>query len=363
MQSNYIIKFDKSIRKLFVSAGKISLKNPSQLLFFIRMFFQQIKAIKVRNKYLEKGIRVPPFLIFSITNKCNLNCKGCYQKAQKRPELKDINEEKFINILNEAKELGISIILLAGGEPLMRPDLLKATKLFPETVFPIFTNGTLIDEDYINTFKTQKNLIPILSIEGFEQITDNRRGKGVYQAIKEAVEKFQSKSIFFGISLTITRMNFDTITNKHFIMDFVNSGCGLFFFVEYTPMTEETENWIPTDEQREKLKELSEIFRKKYSALAICFPGDEDEYGGCLSSGRGFVHISAEGKVEPCPFAPFSDSNLTEMSLKEALQSKFLQKIRSNEDELKETGGGCVLWQKREWVKTLLNESGNTETS
>ena len=359
MKLHYINKFDYSIKRLFVSAGKISLRKPSQLHFFIRMFFQQLKAIKLRTKYLELGIRVPPFLIFSITNKCNLNCKGCYQKAQKRPQTKDIDKAKFKSVLTEAKELGISIVLLAGGEPLIRPDLLNETKFFPEIVFPIFTNGTLIDEKYINTFKTQKNLIPIVSLEGFEQITDDRRGTGVYQKIKDTIKELQKKSIFYGISLTITRMNFDTITNTQFITNFINSGCGLFFFVEFTPMTEETENWIPTNEQRKKLKELSEVFRKKYSALAICFPGDEDEYGGCLSSGRGFVHISAEGNVEPCPFAPFSDSNLKDMTLKEALQSKFLQKIRSNEDELKETGGGCVLWQKRKWVKTLLEENNN----
>jgi MoaA/NifB/PqqE/SkfB family radical SAM enzyme len=84
-------------------------------------------------------------------------------------------------------------------------------------------------------------------------------------------------------------------------------------------------------------------------------PGDEEEIGGCLSAGKGFIHISADGNVEPCPFAPYSDTNLRESSLREALQSEFLREIRENHERLSEAEGGCALWVERAWVRSLLH--------
>ena len=88
--------------------------------------------------------------------------------------------------------------------------------------------------------------------------------------------------------------------------------------------------------------------------MFIAVPGDEEEIGGCISAGKGFVHVSADGNIEPCPFAPYSDTNLRDSSLKEALQSEFLRTIRQNHEQLMETEGGCALWVKREWVRSLL---------
>ncbi|MCL5073057.1 MAG: hypothetical protein M1308_19540, partial [Actinobacteria bacterium] len=100
-------------------------------------------------------------------------------------------------------------------------------------------------------------------------------------------------------------------------------------------------------------------YKSRFPALFIAFPGGEDEMGGCLASGRGFVHISAGGSLEPCPFAPYSDTNLKNLSLKDALNSEFLKKIRESHETLKGTRGGCALWENREWVKSLVNKKGN----
>jgi MoaA/NifB/PqqE/SkfB family radical SAM enzyme len=111
-----------------------------------------------------------------------------------------------------------------------------------------------------------------------------------------------------------------------------------------------------TDSQRKRTMDIIRSFREKWPALFIAVPGDEEEIGGCLSAGRGFIHISAEGDVEPCPFSPYSDTNLNSVTLKEALNSKFLRRIRENHDQLHETGGSCALWEKREWVQSLLKK-------
>lgn len=195
----------------------------------------------------------------------------------------------------------------------------------------------------------------MISLEGWISDTDNRRGKGVFDQIKKVTRKLKDAQLFFGVSLTITRSNFNDLTSDHFVKTFLASGCKLFFFVEYIPVEKDTEDLVPTAEQRQKLIELMEGFRTKFPSLFIAFPGDEEQFGGCLSSGRGFIHISPAGNTEPCPFAPYSDVNLANSTLREALQSKLLATIRQNHEQLRETKGGCALWEKREWVNSLLH--------
>ena len=293
-------------------------------------------------------------LIFSITNRCNLHCQGCYHQALRDITKAELSEEKLHQVIAEAGDLGISFIVLTGGEPLVRPDILKITREFPEIIFLMFTNGLLITDEMITHFKSQKNIVPIFSLEGYEQDTDGRRGSGVYQRLQRVIEKIKKQDVFFGVSLTVTRTNFKTLTDPDFVDSLTKLGCKLLLFAEYTPVKAGTNEWVITTEQRNKLSASMNAFRSQYSALFISVPGDERDFGGCLSAGRGFIHISAEGDVEPCPFAPYSDSSVREQSLKEALQSKLLRTIRENDDLGGEADGSCALFARREWAQSLL---------
>ena len=219
-------------------------------------------------------------------------------------------------------------------------------------MFMMFTNGLLINDEVLKKIAENKNLVPLLSLEGYQIDTDGRRGSGVYNVLLKAIIKLKEKQVFWGASLTMTRTNFAEVTDEKFIKQLVDSGCKFFMLVEYTPVTPGTENWVLSEEQKANVISVRNSFRKKYPALFIALPWDEDEIGGCLSAGRGFVHISPEGNVEPCPFIPYSDTNLKSMPLKDALQSKMLKTIRENHGELKEIKG-CALWEKREWVQSL----------
>jgi len=125
--------------------------------------------------------------------------------------------------------------------------------------------------------------------------------------------------------------------------------------MSYIAVKEGTEHSELTNKQSSTISLITNNLQKKNKSLCISFPGDEEKFGGCLSAGRGFLHISPEGRIEPCPFAPYSDCNLKEISLKEALQSKLLKLIRDNHSELTETHGGCTLWEKKNWVRSLLS--------
>ena len=351
---DYNTQLNSSIKSFLENAVNVISTNQAMMEYALEALPMQEKATRLREEYGKQGIQVPPYMIISITNRCNLQCKGCYSKAQHRPIEKEISYDKLRTIIAEARDMGISFIFLAGGEPLMRPEILDITKDFPEIIFPLFTNGLLITDEIITKLQNQRNVIPIISIEGHESETDDRRGQGVYDYLQGTLDKFKNSDMFYGLSFTVTRINFDTLTNELFIDKLMAVGCQLFFFVEYIPVKEETEDMVISEEQRKDLAMILDSFRIKFSGLFVSFPGDEEEFGGCLSAGRGFIHVSAEGELEPCPFAPYSDANLNDLSLKEALKSPLLNKIRENHAELTETRGGCALWQKRQWVKSLL---------
>lgn len=343
------------IKNIFSDALNISLKDPANAAFFFKATMAQKKAVSIRQKNEEQGFHVPPAIILSVTNKCNLNCVGCYSRLVSREQKPELSTESLTSVLQQASELGVSIVLLAGGEPLTRLDIFDITKNFPDMIFTLFTNGTLIDEDTLRQFKRQRHVIPILSMEGHEYTTDLRRGAGVYDRLIKDMAKLHERNIFFGTSFTVTQSNYETVTDENFVRSMREHGCKAFIYVEYNPVMKGTEEWVITDIQREKILTKLATFRASQPGVYIAFPGDEKAFGGCLSSGRGFIHISASGDVETCPFAPYSDSNILDMPLKKALNSNLFKALRENPDELMESNGGCALLKKPEWVRLLLN--------
>jgi MoaA/NifB/PqqE/SkfB family radical SAM enzyme len=342
----------------FRDALRISLKSPRQALFFLRTLGWQARAARVRATWKRQGLHVPAVMIFSITHRCNLHCKGCYAQALHPSSQGDMNEEKLRSIFREARELGISFAVLAGGEPLVRPEILDITQQYPEVISLMFTNGTLIDGRVLDRFHAQRNLVPVLSIEGYEEDTDGRRGQGVYEYLESVIHRLQERGIFYAVSMTVTRSNYGTVMGEAFIEKLLGLGCQFFVYLEYTPIRKGTEGWVITPEQRARISGMMSDYRQKYPALFVAVPGDEATFGGCLAGGRGFVHISADGDLEACPFAPYSDTNLRNTSLKEGLQSELLAAIRQNAARIKKERDGCALWGRREDIDALLSESG-----
>ena len=347
----------KSLSVFLKDAVRVAVIRPSQAYHFFKILRWQKQAVKTRAEWEEKGIHIPPIIIYSITNRCNLNCKGCFHWALHEAGEVEMSDKKLRSTIAEAKDIGVSIMVIGGGEPMMRPEIIDITLEFPEVIFLVFTNGLLLDEEKLDRIQKNRNFVPVISLEGDRAGTDFRRGEGVYAGLEKIIRKLKRRNIFWSVSLTLTRLNYDTIMDDTFVGNLVKQGCKLMFFVEYTPITEGTEDWLISDEQRENLIAKRDEFRKKYPALFIAVPGDEEEIGGCLSAGRGFIHINPLGDVEPCPFAPYSDTNLRDASLIEALQSDFLKEIRNNHDHLSETEGGCALWVERKWVQSVFQDS------
>jgi MoaA/NifB/PqqE/SkfB family radical SAM enzyme len=197
--------------------------------------------------------------------------------------------------------------------------------------------------------------VPVISIEGFRGDTDARRGEGTYDRFLSAASRLEERRVSFGCSITATRKNIDGVTDRGFVRQVIEAGVRAFVYVEYVPIDPGTEDLVLNDNQRATLKERLVAFDRDYPALFIGFPGDEAAYGGCLAASRGFVHVSPSGAVEPCPAAPFSDTDLTKTPLKDALCSGLLHDIRLHHERLTEAHGGCALWGNREWVQGLMD--------
>lgn len=356
---NYLIEGVEGVVK---EAIKATLKNPRESAFMLKFASASRSASKKRRKAEDNGEHIPPFLIASITSKCNLHCAGCYSRCNHATTdaepVSQLTGDEWLHIFDEADELGISFILLAGGEPMLRRDIIEAAGKKQNILFPIFTNGTFIDEKYYTLFDKCRNLIPIMSIEGNREITDNRRGSGIYDKLIANMEEFKKRGLIFGASVTVTTKNYKEVTSDEFLGSLADRGCKAVIFVEYVPVTEESSELAPSDTEREYLMKEIQRLREEHSEMVyIAFPGDEKSSGGCVAAGRGFFHINSHGGAEPCPFSPYSDVNIRNSSLREAMHSPLFMALQSGDVLLDDHAGGCVLYEKRELVESLIAQN------
>jgi len=356
----YRNRFVKKYNRLFYDAWKIYRFRPLQGLFWLNILSRQKKMAARRRKEEVNGLIVPPVLIYSVTNRCNLRCKGCYAGSRTETCHQELPIERVRTLFREASEMGIGVIMIAGGEPLMRPEILWAASEHRDIIFPVFTNGMLLNGGSISYFKNQRNLIPILSIEGNRSFTDERRGAGVHEKLHQNMSMLRKSRTMFGMSITLTSKNFEEVTHPVWMNSKHKLGCNLFFLVEYVPQSQSDLSLCLTKKQKRTLQSRLELLRRSMPALFISLPGDEERYGGCLAAGRGFMHISPGGDLEPCPFAPYSDINIGEMNLKESLRSPFLKTIRQSHHMLSESKGGCALWENRDWVQNQLQSKSSS---
>ena len=350
------------IKDIMDTAGRFYLGNRRGQAFVLHMASALRRGVKRRARHEQSGVHIPPFLIASIASSCNLHCAGCYARAnggcaqeESRPEM---DPEDWRRVFSEASDAGVSFILLAGGEPLMRRDVVKLAAEFDSIIFPVFTNGTLVDGEYLDLFDRHRHLIPVLSIEGDEAKTDQRRGAGISGIVRQTAEAFKRRGILFGASITVTTENMQAVTEHGFIGELRERGCGLVFFVEYVPAEQGTERLVLNAEALKALGARVEALRAdkgNKGMVLLSFPGDEEAMGGCLAAGRGFFHINAWGGAEPCPFTPNSEMNLKRQSLLAVLQSPFFERVREiSAAEAMNRHGGCTLFRYEREVAQAL---------
>ena len=354
----------EGVEAIVRDALRATLRDPKESLFMARFSAASRKASERREANERAGLHVPSYLIASITSSCNLHCAGCYSRANHATEdcapQRQLTAAQWESIFRQAEELGVSFILLAGGEPLLRRDVIEAAGKQPNILFPIFTNGTFLGQKYFQLLDRCRNLIPVISIEGDRVLTDSRRGEGIYGKIMDNMEQLRKQGLLFGCSITVTTENLGEVLSEDFVASLADRGCKAAFYIEFVPVTEEAQHLAPGEEERERIRAGIDRLREEHPEIVfVSFPGDEKSSGGCLAAGRGFFHINSHGGAEPCPFSPYSDINVAETSLREAIRSRLFLSLREGGHLLEDHVGGCVLYEKRDLVARLAEGSGS----
>ena len=284
------------------------------------------KSEKIEKK---EGFRAPVTVLISPTMRCNLRCRGCYASNYSRED--DLPLQTIDRVITEAKELGVCFFTMLGGEPFIRKDMIKIYSKHNDAYFQVYTNGTLINENAAKMLVKLGNVIPMISIEGFEKETDSRRGKGVYDKIIKAMEILKKYKVPFGISCCVERSNVETILSDEFIDMIIKKGALVGWLFLYMPVGEDPSlQRMPTPKQRIwMLKRVNEL-RNTKPIFLIDFWNDAPHVSGCIA-GKSYIHITSKGDVEPCIFTHFAVDNVKNKSLKQALNSGFFKEIRKRQ--------------------------------
>jgi len=307
--------------------------------------------------YEENGYEVPSLIVISPTMRCNLNCYGCYAGDYKKSD--DLDFETVNRVINEAKEMGIFFFVISGGEPNAWPHLLEMLETHSDAIFQIYTNGTMIDDRRAEEFARLGNAVPCISVEGFEKETDERRGKGTFQKISDAMDRLRERGVIFGFSATATRENNEFIVSDEFVDYYIDKGIFIGWYFNYIPIGKEPNlDLMPTPEQRHyRRKRIIELRDTKKAVLAD-FWNDGIITGGCLAGGYEYFHIISNGDVEPCVFCHFAADNIKNKSIKEVLESPFFQAFRKRRPYNENLLLPCTIIDNPQILRDTVREGG-----
>ncbi len=310
----------------------------------------------------EHDCNIPWAVLMDPTSACNLSCTGCW--AAEYGHRLNMSYEELDSIIRQGKEIGAYFYLYSGGEPLVRKaDIIKLCEAHPDCLFAAFTNGALIDEAFADEMLRVKNFVPAISIEGFEAETDARRGTGTYRQVVRAMEILRERKLLFGASCCYTSQNTDVIGSEAYFDSLIDLGCKFAWFFTYMPVGVGSPNdLLATAEQRAFMYQQIHEFRNTKQLFTMDFWNDGEVTQGCIAGGRAYLHINANGDYEPCAFIHYSDSNIREKTLLEALKSPLFMAYKKgqpfNENHLRP----CPLLDNHGALAKMVHESGAHST-
>lgn len=283
-----------------------------------------------RHEYFKRHGEYPPFfLAISPSMACDLRCFGCY--AWKYPKEKSLSREKVSSIIKEAKEkMGIYFITITGGEPTFwSPHLEDLIQEHHDVFFHIYTHGMNIDEATAKRWANYGNVHASISIEGNRELTDERRGVGAYDKITASMRRLREAGCMFGFSITHTKKNHEVVCSGEYMDVMIENGCSYGWFFQYNPIGKEPDlELCPLPQQRLERRDAVLRFRRTKPILAYDFWNDGDSCEGCIAWGRKYVHVTAQGLVEPCVFVHFAVDSIHEKSLEECVNSECFKAMR-----------------------------------
>ena len=314
---------------------------------------------QLRKKY---DCNIPWAILLDPTSACNLHCTGCW--AAEYGNKLNLTYDEIDDIIRQGKDMGVYFYIYTGGEPMVRKaDLIRLCEKHDDCVFLAFTNGTLIDEAFADEMLRVKNFVPAISLEGFEDATDGRRGQGVYQKARAAMDLLHRKKLLYGISSCYTSANYDSITSEAYYDSLIDMGAYFIWYFHYMPVgNDASPELLPTPEQRQIVYRRIRDYRSRKPLFAMDFQNDAEFVGGCIAGGRRYLHINANGDADPCVFIHYSDGNIRDKSLLDILQGPLFKAYHDcqpfNENMLRP----CPMLENPQMLRAMVAATGAKST-
>ena len=314
---------------------------------------------EMRSKY---NCNIPWAILLDPTSACNLHCTGCWAAEYGNKLNLSLNE--IDSIIQQGKELGVYMYIYTGGEPMVRSkDIIALCQKHSDCQFLAFTNATLIDEAFADDMLRVKNFIPAISLEGFEMATDGRRGNGVYQKVLRTMSILRQKRLPFGISACYTSQNLESISSDEFIDQLVKWGAQFIWYFHYMPVgNDAVPALMPNPQQRKAMYYRIREIRSTKPLFVMDFQNDGEYVGGCIAGGRRYLHINANGDVDPCVFVHYSDSNIREKSLLDCLRSPMFMAYHDGQPFNDNHLLPCPMLENPEKLREMVHRTGAHST-
>jgi len=335
------------------NAYKRAENSPSVQGALLHSFIENIEFNKKR-----RSSNKPSFLVIAPGKFCNLNCFGCYANS-KLSNSEKLDFETLDRIVDEKTKLWSSYFtVITGGEPTLYKSqgktIFDLAEKHQDNFFLMYTNGTLIDKKMAERFADVGNITPAISVEGFEEHTDARRGKGVHKKILEAMKNLKEEGVFYGISITATKNNADWILNDETFDYYFDTHGALYAWIfQYMPIGRSNSlELMVNPEQRVKMFRQNQSLVKDKKLFVADFWNSGALANGCISAGRkgGYLYIDWKGDVSPCAFNPYTPVNIYNIyakggNLDDVLKEPFFEAIRQ--------------WQKDYYTEQPADKKGN----
>ena len=310
----------------------------------------------------KENCNVPWAILLDPTSACNMHCTGCW--AAEYGNRLNLSYEDLDSIVSQGKQLGTYMYIFTGGEPLVRKaDILKLCEAHPDCEFLCFTNGTLIDEAFCREMLRVKNFVPAISLEGFEEANDGRRGEGDYAKVMAAMKLLRENRLPFGVSTCYTSANCADVSSEAYFDGIIEAGAFFVWFFHYMPVgSGAVPALLPSPEQRTEMYRRIRAFRQSKPIFSIDFQNDAEYVGGCIAGGRRYLHINARGDVEPCVFIHYSNVNIHQSTLLDALKSPRFMAYPDGQPFNQNMLRPCPMLENPERLREMVRQTGARST-
>jgi len=315
--------------------------------------YKGVRSVRQFKKRLARGEHFPPFLYISIINSCNLRCQGCWVKVDGPQQI--IEPARLDKVIGDAKKRGNSFFGILGGEPFMHPDLIGMLRRHPDCYFQIFTNGHLITDAVAKELRRAGNATPLISIEGTEAVSDQRRGRlGVLNHTLEGLEHCRRNRLIVGVATSVCQTNIDDLVTEEWLRALIRRGVHYAWYHTYRPVGANASPELAlTPEQVVRVRRFVVQMRSRLPLALVDAYWDDRGQALCPMATGISHHINPWGDVEPCPIIQFAKENVhQDADLYDLVNgSPFIREFR---EVAARTTRGCIVLERPDLVRDLV---------